>query len=124
MAKSPLSPHLQIYRLPLVALVSISHRICGVTNGLGYALFIIFLLSIASGSDTYNISYVIISSSIGKFLMCFWIFAMYLHISNGVRHLFWDFGFGFTGKSPLILSVIVFISSILLTIFTVLLFSF
>ena len=44
-SKLPLSPHLQVYRLPLVALVSISHRACGVINGLGYAIFIIFLIS-------------------------------------------------------------------------------
>ena len=42
--KSPLSPHLQVYRLPLVALVSISHRACGVANGIGYALFIMFFV--------------------------------------------------------------------------------
>ena len=40
LSKVPLSPHLQVYRLPLVALVSISSRICFVANGLTYALFI------------------------------------------------------------------------------------
>ena len=95
LSKVPLSPHLQVYRLPLVALVSISHRLCGVINGLGYALFIIFLISIASGYETYNITYIILTSAIGKILMSLWIFSLYLHISNGVRHLFWDFGYGF-----------------------------
>ena len=42
--KVPLSPHLQVYRLPLVALVSISSRICFVANSVTYALFIIFLI--------------------------------------------------------------------------------
>ena len=64
LSKVPLSPHLQVYRLPLVALVSISHRACGVVNGLGYALFIIFLISIATGYETYKISYIILTSTI------------------------------------------------------------
>jgi succinate dehydrogenase / fumarate reductase cytochrome b subunit len=102
--------------------VSISHRACGVINGLGYAIFIIFLISIASGYETYNISYTILTSTIGKILMSLWIFSLYLHMSNGVRHLFWDFGLGFNGKSPLISTFLVLASTLLLTSFTILLY--
>ena len=121
-AKTPLSPHLQVYRLPLVALVSISHRMCGVINGIGYAIFIIFLLSIASGTEFYSISHIIISSIYAKILMSMWVFSFYLHLSNGIRHLAWDFGYGFSGKSPLISSLLVLSSAVLLTFFTVLLY--
>ena len=124
LSKVPLSPYLQVYRLPLVALVSISHRACGVVNGLGYALFIIFLISIATGYETYKISYIILTSTIGKIFVSLWIFSLYLHMSNGVRHLFWDFGYGFSGNSPLISSFIVLASSIILTGVTVLLYLF
>ena len=120
--KAPLSPHLQVYRLPLVALVSISHRFCGVVNGLGYALFIFFLISIASGYKTYNISYIVSTSTIGKVLMSLWVFSLFLHMSNGIRHLFWDFGYGFSGKSPLISSLMVLSATVLLTSITVLLY--
>ena len=34
----PISPHLQIYRLPLTALLSITHRITGVILALGSLL--------------------------------------------------------------------------------------
>jgi succinate dehydrogenase / fumarate reductase cytochrome b subunit len=108
LSKVPISPHLQVYRLPLVALVSISHRVCGVINGLGYALFIIFLISIASGYEIYSITILYLTSTIGKILVSLWIFSLYLHMSNGVRHLFWDFGYGFSGKSPLISSFLLF----------------
>ena len=90
--KVPLSPHLQVYRLPLVALVSISSRICFVANSIAYALFIIFLISIASGSEIYNISYTIFTSTIGKILSTFWIFSLYLYMSNEIRHLFGIWG--------------------------------
>ena len=118
-SKVPLSPHLQLYRLPLVALLSISHRVSGVINGLGYAIFIIFLISIASGNEIYNISYIVLTSIIGKVLLSLWMFSLYYHMSNGLRHLFWDFGYGFTGRSPLISSLIVVIMSLLLTTVTI-----
>tara|TARA_B100001996_G_scaffold367772_1_gene339710 strand:- start:273 stop:653 length:381 start_codon:yes stop_codon:yes gene_type:complete len=120
--KVPLSPHLQVYRLPLVALVSISHRFCGVLNGFGYVLFILFLISIASGYETYNISYIILTSTIGKVLMSLWVFSLFLHMSNGIRHLFWDLGYGFSGKSPLISSLMVLSATVLLTTITVLIY--
>ena len=122
LSKVPLSPHLQVYRLPLVALVSISHRVCGVINGLGYALFIIFLISIASGSEIYSITHTVFTSTIGKVLTSIWIFTLYLYMSNEVRHLFWDFGYGFSGKTPLISSIVVLSATALMTVITVLLY--
>ena len=120
--KVPLSPHLQVYRLPLVALVSISSRACFVVNGMAYALFIIFLISIASGSEIYNISYTIFTSTIGKVLSGLWIFSLYLYMSNEVRYLFWDLGYGFSGNAPFIWSLIVLSATALMTIITVLLY--
>ena len=121
-SKFPISPHLQVYRLPLVALVSISHRVCGVINGAGYALFIIFLISIASGSEIYSITHTIFTSTIGKVLTSLWIFSLYLYMSNEIRHLFWDFGYGFSGKTPLISSIVVLSATALMTVITVLLY--
>ena len=120
--KVPLSPHLQVYRLPLVALVSISSRICFVANSVTYALFIIFLISIASGSEIYSISYTIFTSTIGKVLASIWVFSLYLYMSNEIRHLFWDFGYGFSGNTPLIASYIVLSATALITVITVLLY--
>jgi len=54
--------------------------------------------------------------------MSLWIFSLYLHMSNGVRHLFWDLGLGFNGKSPLISTFLVLASTLLLTSFTILLY--
>ena len=122
LSKVPLSPHLQVYRLPLVALVSISSRVCFVVNGLAYTLFIMFLISIASGSGIYNISYIIFTSIFGKILTSLWIFSLYLYISNEVRHLFWDFGYGFNGNTPLISSFIVLAAAALMIVITVLIY--
>ena len=43
----PLSPHLQVYRLPLTALLSITHRGTGVFLSLG-AIFLVLLVTFHS----------------------------------------------------------------------------
>ena len=48
--------------------------------------------------------------------------AFIIDMSNGVRHLFWDLGRGFNGKSPLISTFLVLASTLLLTSFTILLY--
>lgn len=45
MKTRPLSPHLQVYRLPLTALLSISHRITGVLLAMGLLLLAGWLLA-------------------------------------------------------------------------------
>ena len=32
---------------------------------------------------------------VGKILLVGWSFAFFFHLSNGIRHLVWDFGHGF-----------------------------
>ena len=36
-----------------------------------------------------------LQSAIGQLLLIGWSFAFFFHLSNGVRHLFWDVGRGF-----------------------------
>ena len=44
--KNPLTPHLQIYRLPLTAILSISHRLSGVILGFVYISFVFIFLEV------------------------------------------------------------------------------
>ncbi|MEY3787650.1 MAG: hypothetical protein RLZ75_1857, partial [Pseudomonadota bacterium] len=36
----PISPHLQVYRLPLTGIISITHRMTGVMLSVGLILFV------------------------------------------------------------------------------------
>ena len=45
----PLSPHLTIYRLPMLALLSITHRITGVALTAGTLILVYWLLALAAG---------------------------------------------------------------------------
>jgi len=94
-SKLPLSPHLQIYRLPLTALLSIVHRGTGVVLALGSLLLVWVLASAASGPQAYDSAYQHMASWYGQLFLFGLTFSLYLHFCNGIRHLFWDVGLGF-----------------------------
>ena len=91
----PLSPHLQIYRLPLTALLSITHRITGVLLAIGSLLLVWLLVAAAQGADTYASVIVHFKAWYGQAFLVAYLFGLYLHFCNGIRHLFWDAGYGF-----------------------------
>jgi succinate dehydrogenase / fumarate reductase cytochrome b subunit len=91
----PLSPHLQVYKLPLTGILSITHRITGVLLSLGLLYAVYLLTSLASGSETYATMQAVAAS---WWMRCFswgFIFALFFHLCHGVRHLIWDTGRGF-----------------------------
>ena len=91
MTKSrPLSPHLQVYRLPLPALMSISHRASGVVMSTGTVLVALWLVMLAAGENTFNIAQQFVSHPIGKLVTFGYSMALFYHACNGIRHLFWD----------------------------------
>lgn len=86
----PLSPHLQVYRLPLPALTSIAHRITGVGLTVGTLLLVWWLVAAAAGPEAYATASGFIASPIGLLLMFGWTAALWYHLLNGLRHLIWD----------------------------------
>jgi succinate dehydrogenase / fumarate reductase cytochrome b subunit len=91
----PVSPHLQIYRLPLTAVLSITHRITGVLLAIGCLLLVGLLAAAAQGADAYQALIVHFQAWYGQVFMLGLVFSLYLHFFNGIRHLFWDVGYGF-----------------------------
>ena len=115
--KNPISPHIQIYNWHISSLVSISHRISGVIN----FLFFIFLsgwilLSILLG-QSYEIFYTFYNTIFGKFFLISIIWSFSFQILSEIRHLFWDFGYGFDLKISNISGLVVIFGSFILTIF-------
>ena len=95
-AHRPLSPHLGIYRWKLTMALSILHRMTGVFLSMGAVLLVTMLISVASGPDYFGFMMGLLTHPIGTLLLFFWSFSLYLHMANGVRHLFWDMGWGFS----------------------------
>ncbi len=91
----PLSPHLQIYRWQITMALSILHRASGVMLSLGSVFIVYWLLSAASGEAAYVRTQAWLGSMPGKLMLLAWSAALFLHLGNGIRHLFWDAGLGF-----------------------------
>lgn len=91
----PLSPHLQVYRLPLTALMSITHRATGCALGLGCVLLAYWLGAAAYGPESYATAQKFIGSWFGILMMLGFSAALFYHLCNGIRHLLWDMGWGF-----------------------------
>ncbi len=95
----PLSPHLQVYTLPLTAVLSVMHRMAGAFLSLGAIAFTIWLVLASGDKETYDAFAFAWYSWYAKILLYGWIAALYFHLANGVRHLFWDVGYGFELKT-------------------------
>lgn len=90
----PLSPHLQVYRLPLAALTSISHRISGMVLTGGTLVIVGWLWALAFAPDVFAQWQAFFKTPYGLTGALAWTAALYYHLCAGVRHLFWDAGFG------------------------------
>ena len=91
----PISPHLQIYRPQISSVLSILHRATGIALTVGTVVLVWWLLAAAAGPEAYATAQAFIGSFIGQILMFGWTFAFFYHLCNGIRHLFWDAGYGF-----------------------------
>lgn len=91
----PLSPHLQIYRLPLAAIVSISHRIFGgvlFASGIAIALYCLLILS---GLDIEWLD-ALIFSTVAKIKLSALAVVLGFYAAAEMRYILWTLNIGFT----------------------------
>ncbi|HEX7081891.1 MAG TPA: succinate dehydrogenase, cytochrome b556 subunit [Gammaproteobacteria bacterium] len=91
----PLSPHLQVYGWRITNTLSILHRAAGLVLTVGAFVLAWWLLAVASGADAYDDARAIVGSGWFKLPLIVFALAFFYHLANGIRHLAWDFGFGF-----------------------------
>lgn len=94
MNQRPTSPHLQVYRLPLTAILSISHRITGVVLTLGLLAIAGIFIAAVAGSGAFSILIGGLASLPGQVALWLWLFSLFFHTCHGIRHLLWDAGLG------------------------------
>ena len=112
----PLSPHLQVYKPQLTTFMSITHRATGIALAVGTLMLVCWLIAAATGESAFNEVQAFLGSIIGRLLLLGWSFALFYHMCNGLRHLFWDTGKGFEIETAYMTGRIVIAASILLTI--------
>ena len=111
----PLSPHLEIYKPQLTAILSIFHRGTGIALVIGTLLLVYWLTALAQGPESYAQAQGLLGSFLGRSALLGWVFSLFYHLCNGIRHLFWDMGLGFEISSVYTSGKIVVVASIALT---------
>lgn len=111
----PLSPHLQVYRPQWTSVLSITHRATGMALAVGTFLLVYWIVAAASGPEAYADAQSFIGSFLGRLLLFGWSIALFYHLANGVRHLFWDAGYGFDLMTAYRSGMAVLVATVVLT---------
>ena len=114
--KSPLSPHIQIYRWHISSLVSITHRITGIINIAIITLVCLWVSLLLLGETKYEIINSLLNSIIGKFIILSITWSFSFQLLSEIRHLIMDLGYGFEIKTTKITGLIVIFGSLILTV--------
>ncbi len=112
---SPLSPHLSIYKFRIHMFMSILHRITGVILATGLMAVVYWLAAAAYGPESYARAQVIYQSWFGYLALLGWTACLFYHLCNGIRHMFWDIGWGFEKKQISGSGVVVLVATAVLT---------
>lgn len=94
----PLSPHLQVYRWQLTSILSILHRATGIALAVGVLYLAAWVVFASTSPATYQSFQSFNSSIVGRIILGGWLYCLFYHLFNGIRHLFWDAGYGFEIK--------------------------
>jgi succinate dehydrogenase / fumarate reductase cytochrome b subunit len=114
--KTPLSPHIQIYKWQISSLVSISHRITGIINIIAITFICLLASLVVFGESNYELINLFFSSLIGKFIILGLTWSFSFQILSEIRHLIMDMGYGFELKTTKITGLVVIFGSIFFTV--------
>ena len=115
-SKTPLSPHIQIYRWHISSLVSIYHRITGIINIIVITLICLWASLLLYGESNYQLINSFLNSLIGKFVILGITWSFSFQVLSEIRHMVMDLGYGFKLKTTQVTGLIVIFGSIILTI--------
>jgi succinate dehydrogenase / fumarate reductase cytochrome b subunit len=112
----PLSPHLGVYRWEISNALSILHRMTGVMLSVGSLALIGWLTALVAGYDAYARLTAFFTGIVGGLMLFGLTFCFFYHLANGIRHLFWDAGYGFEKQRARMSGYAVVIAAFLLTV--------
>lgn len=118
----PLSPHLQVYKLPIAAVSSIMTRITGHALVAGILLLAWWLIAAVSGPEAFARADGVLRSWFGFLVMLGSVWALWYHMLAGIRHMFYDAGIGLEIDEARKSSWAIIIGSVVLTVISLILF--
>lgn len=90
MNKRPLSPHLQVYKLPLAAVISIAHRVVGVGIYMLVLFFIAYLYAMRE-ANCFDCLNGIINSWFGQLKVYGTLLCGAFFLASEVRYILWSY---------------------------------
>ena len=122
MDNRPLSPHLTVYKPQITSVLSIFHRITGAGLAISTVLVVCWLASLAIGEVTFQGYNNFLNNPFIIIVLVTSLWALWYHFCTGLRHLYWDMGYGYDLKSVTISGWVAVIFSFVLTLLTLLFF--
>ena len=122
MDNRPLSPHLTVYKPQITSVLSIFHRITGAGLAVSTVLVVFWLASLAIGEVTFKGFNNFLNNPFIIIVLVSSLWALWYHFCTGLRHLYWDMGYGYDLKSVTISGWVAVIFSFVLTFLTLLFF--
>ena len=112
----PLSPHLTIYRWQVTMLASITHRLTGLALAVGALVLAWWLVSISNGPEGFESFHAVVDTPLGLLVLFAITWSLAFHFCNGIRHLAWDLGYGFSKEASRQGSILVIALSVILAV--------
>ncbi len=115
-SKRPVSPHLSIYKPIPTMIASILHRATGSALYFGTLLVAWWLIAAATGEVYFNYVNDFMSSILGRLILFGFTWALVQHMLGGIKHLFWDVGYGFEKNFATRIALLSLVASVTITI--------
>jgi succinate dehydrogenase / fumarate reductase cytochrome b subunit len=112
----PLSPHIWRWRWHITMLVSIGQRVSGFALIAGLLLLTAWLITAAMGPDAYAAFQLAAEHPLGRLVLFGFTYAIWFHIFNGLRYLYWDAGQGFHPATARATGVLALVGALVLSV--------
>ena len=116
MTERPLSPHVFHYKWAYTMTLSILHRVSGLALALGLIGLVAWLVSIGLGGAQYAALQSVYLSWPLQVLIAIAIVTLVYHFCNGLRHLAWDFGWGYERHQARRSAAIVVVATVIISV--------
>ncbi|WP_299363233.1 succinate dehydrogenase, cytochrome b556 subunit [uncultured Paracoccus sp.] len=120
----PLSPHLQVYRLPISAVTSIMNRATGHAMVAGILLLVWWLVAAVAGDRAFATADWVLRSWFGFLVLAGSLWSLWFHFLAGIRHFFYDAGHMLEIDAGQKTSWAIIWGSVIMTVLTLILFFF
>lgn len=115
----PLSPHLQQYKLPYNAVMSITGRAVGVALFIAVSVIFMWFIGVVWHPPLFELTMEFLRSPVMQYVtfgkLMLGVFVVCFYMGNGIRHVLWDMVIGVEVKFGVLSGNITLIASALIT---------